>query len=229
MAIGTGIKSAINAGKGMVKSGFLKDTVAPGLKSAFSQAGGMKGLGRRVLGGAAIGGAATGTVSALRGGDFWEGAKSGALAGGLGGAGRHAYQMGQTNSGRALGSSMQNYKTNKGSTLSLPSPGTNTRRSIPNQPLGLPGTPGNQTTAGSFSGVMRNSGPRVATQRNSPDERMRRAAELSNQRKRRRVSGGGVGNNRSTFPRNLTNVSKQVHTQTRLNGVNQAAQSIVKI
>ena len=111
MALGTGIKSVIHAGKEMAKSCFLKDSVAPGLKSAFTQAGGMKGLGRRVLGGAAIGGATTGTISALRGGDFWEGAKGGALAGGLGGVGRHGYQMGQTGAASSLGSSMQNELT----------------------------------------------------------------------------------------------------------------------
>ena len=212
MAIGTGIRSVVHAGKEMAKSGFLKDTVAPGLKSAFSQAGGMKGLGKRVLGGAAIGGTTTGTISALRGGDFWEGAKSGALTGGIGGVARHGYQMG---AGSSLGSSFQNELTRMtptasptGSISNIP---TNSRKRYTE--MFNKGTPITATgRAPSRAPQSPGGGTRVT--RNTP---------------RRPVSPSGAnprqvkGNNRRQ-----RNVSNQVHTQTRLNGTNQSAQSVIR-
>lgn len=211
MAIGTGIKSAIHAGKEMAKSGFLKDTVVPGLKSAFSQAGGMKGLGKRVLGGAAIGGAATGTFSALRGGDFWEGAKSGALAGGIGGAARHGYQMGQTRAASSLSTSIQNERTRMTPTASptgrisnIPISSRRMYEEMFNK--GAPMTPSGRApqSPGGGTRVVRNTPRRPA----SPSGANPRQVRGNNRRQR--------------------NVSNQVHTQTRLSGTNSAAQSVVR-
>lgn len=229
----------------MAKSGFLKDTVVPGLKSAFSQAGGMKGLGKRVLGGAAIGGAATGTFSALRGGDFWEGAKSGALAGGIGGAARHGYQMGQTRAASSLSTSIQNERTRMKPTTSR----TGDMSHVPYRPKQNQG--GNRMTSiasksisGSDVGVARQNAssaslsrgpvaetkPRVQT---GPARSTTRSAgpttSMANQRKRQAAripysSPQAAKINSKQSP----NVSRQVHTQTRLGGTNQAARSMFR-
>lgn len=179
----------------MAKSGYLKDTVAPGLKEAFSQSGGLKGLGRRVLGGAAVGGATTGTISALRGGDFWEGAKGGALAGGAAGAGRHAWQMGQTGTGSMLMQDMGAEKTRM--------------------------TPGATQFGGvkSFSNAYPNSKPsRAVSASNSPAKAKSKSA----------VKTAGSAKEIKQATQKPSNVSKQVHTQTRLNNTNKAAKSVVE-
>lgn len=100
-------RTVSGAAKNLTSSGFLQETVAPGLKNAFTMAGGGTGLGRRVIGGAAIGGAASGTIGALRGNDFWESARGGALAGGAAGVGRHGYKMSQTGAGSKLASDVK--------------------------------------------------------------------------------------------------------------------------
>lgn len=80
----------------------VRDVIKPGLSSAFQEAGGKSGLAKRVIGGAAVGGTATGTIGALRGNDFWESARSGAVMG----AGHGAYKQGRamygTESGQGL-------------------------------------------------------------------------------------------------------------------------------
>lgn len=249
MAIGTGIKSVIDAGKEMAKSGFLKDTVAPGLKSAFNQAGGAKGLGKRVLGGAAIGGATTGTISALRGGDFWEGAKGGALAGGIGGAGRHIYQMGQTGAGANLGLSIENEVAGMtegpsrtggisnrqqgasragGISQRPPRPydsGNVSRRPSPNREGGISDIP---------MEVRRNYNRRdipemfeMGVSASSGNRRGGQNRASSGGRRAPVQPSGGYREIRNSSKKS-PNVSKQVHAQTRLNNTNKAAQSVVQ-
>lgn len=91
----------------LTDSDYLKTAIKPGISSAFQQAGGRAGAARRIVGGAAIGGATTGTIGALRGNDFWESSKSGAVMGAVGGAGRQVKQMGRTEVGSELASSVR--------------------------------------------------------------------------------------------------------------------------
>jgi len=56
----------------------------------FKANGGWGGVGRGAVQGAAIGGLAGGTVESMQGGDFWDGAKSGAMMGATGMAGLRA-------------------------------------------------------------------------------------------------------------------------------------------
>lgn len=91
----------------LTDSDYLKTAIKPGISSAFQQAGGKAGAARRIIGGAAIGGATTGTIGALRGEDFWESSKSGAVMGAVGGAGRQAQKMSGTEVGSELMSSVR--------------------------------------------------------------------------------------------------------------------------
>lgn len=59
-------------------------------KARFRGNGGWGGVGRGAVQGAAIGGLAGGTVESMQGGDFWDGAKSGAMMGATGMAGLRA-------------------------------------------------------------------------------------------------------------------------------------------
>lgn len=82
------------------------DSLARGLKGAWGGAGGGRSLARRAGIGAIAGGLTTGSISALRGDDFWEGAKSGATVGAGIGAARHGYKMGETLRGTGLKSNL---------------------------------------------------------------------------------------------------------------------------
>ena len=96
MAVGTGFASRIAkgarrmAGAGSRVGGAFRrtfggssgtDGLTRGLKGAWGGAGGGRSLARRAGIGAIAGGMTTGSISALRGDDFWEGAKSGAAVG----------------------------------------------------------------------------------------------------------------------------------------------------
>ena len=91
----------------LTDSDYVSSAIKPGLTSAFEQAGGRSGMARRIVGGAAIGGATTGTIGALQGEDFWESSKKGAIVGATVGAGRQVQQMGRTEVGSELTSSMR--------------------------------------------------------------------------------------------------------------------------
>ena len=117
MAVGTGYASrmARMAGAGKRVGGALRrtfggssgtDGLARGLKGAWDGAGGGRSLARRAGIGAVAGGLTTGSISALRGDDFWEGAKSGAAVGAGVGAARHGYKMGDSLRGTGLRSNL---------------------------------------------------------------------------------------------------------------------------
>lgn len=57
------------------------------MKSNFHGAGGWGEVGKTAIRGAAVGGLAGGSIEAMQGGDFWDGAKTGAFMGGTGMAG----------------------------------------------------------------------------------------------------------------------------------------------
>lgn len=121
MAVGTGFASRMAksirrmSGAGSRVGGALTrtfggssgtDSLARGLKGAWGGAGGGRSLARRAGIGAIAGGMTTGSISALRGDDFWEGAKSGAAVGAGIGAARHGYKMGETLRGTGLKSNL---------------------------------------------------------------------------------------------------------------------------
>ena len=121
MAVGTGFASrtAKNirrmAGAGSRVGGALSrtfggssgtDGLARGLKGAWGGAGGGGSLARRAGIGAIAGGLTTGSISSLRGNDFWEGAKSGAAVGAGLGTARHGYKMGESLRGTGLRSNL---------------------------------------------------------------------------------------------------------------------------
>lgn len=60
------------------------------MRRNFSEQGGINRVGVSALRGAAVGGVAGGTVESMQGGDFWDGAKSGAFYGATGMAGVRA-------------------------------------------------------------------------------------------------------------------------------------------
>lgn len=91
----------------LTDSDYVSTAIKPGLISAFEQAGGRSGMAKRIVGGAALGGATTGTIGALRGEDFWESSKKGAVVGATAGAGRQVQQMGRTEVGSELIGSMR--------------------------------------------------------------------------------------------------------------------------
>jgi len=66
--------------------GMMKEDIG----TRFKGNGGWGGVGRGAVQGAAIGGLAGGTVESMQGGDFWDGAKSGAMMGATGMAGLRA-------------------------------------------------------------------------------------------------------------------------------------------
>lgn len=100
-------KTVRNTAERLFNSSYIKETVTPGMKDAFAQAGGKSGMAKRVLGSAAVGGATTGTIGALRGDDFWESSKSGVLMGGAAGMGLQGRAMGKTEAGVNLRSSVK--------------------------------------------------------------------------------------------------------------------------
>ena len=118
MAVGTGFASRTAkkmTGAGKRVGGALRKTfggssgtegLVRGLKGAWDGSGGGRSLARRAGIGAVAGGLTTGSISALRGNDFWEGAKSGAVVGAGVGAVRHGYKMGESLRGTGLKSNL---------------------------------------------------------------------------------------------------------------------------
>ena len=67
-----------------------RNALSGDMRRNFAEQGGMSRVGVSALRGAAVGGVAGGTVESMQGGDFWDGAKSGAFYGATGMAGVRA-------------------------------------------------------------------------------------------------------------------------------------------
>lgn len=121
------------------------DSLVKGLRGAWDGAGGGRSLARRAGIGAVAGGLTTGSISALRGDDFWEGAKSGATVGAGLGAARHGYKMGETlrgtglksnlasanARGRSIGENIKRSSQNRGGLVNINVPPTTQNTSLP--------------------------------------------------------------------------------------------------
>lgn len=239
MAIGTGIKSALSAGKKalsesmtgktlknmagrMGTSSFMKDTVSPALSAAWKGSGGGAGLGKRVLGGAAIGGATTGTISALRGNDFWEGARSGAVMGGMAGAGRHGYKMAQTDGAQVLGSAVSGeYSRARG----------DASRSFQASSLSKAASPsGNRmgVAPGMYQDMTKGYAGQGFWDTAKTDIKSTASAIRSQGRKTGASSRNTMSNNHSPRQARPRNMSNQAYTMTRGANEQRAAQNVTK-